>query len=84
MSELGTPRRRSREDSTCTVQTSGGKTMRPSSRLKMNSLRSALTTVLDGQNLPAIRAYGSGTTNLTTANQHTSRFNCQLPVVLRS
>ena len=29
--------------------------------------RSALTTVLDSQNLPAIRAYGSGTTNLTTA-----------------
>jgi hypothetical protein len=27
-------------------------------------------------------AIGSGTTNLTTANQHTSRFNFPLPVVL--
>jgi len=26
------------------------------------------TTVLDGQNLPTIRAYGSETTNLTIAN----------------
>ena len=53
--------------------------LRPSSRLKMNSLRSALTTVLNGQNVPAIRAYGSGTTNLTTANQHKSRSNYPFP-----
>ncbi len=45
----------------------------------MNSLRSALTTVLDGQNVPSIRAYGSGTTNLTTANQRTSRSNFPFP-----
>ena len=46
----------------------------------MNSLRSALTTVLNGQNVPAIRAYGSGKTNLTTTNQHASRSNSPLPV----
>lgn len=45
----------------------------------MNSLCSALTTVLDGQNVPAIRAYGSETTNLIMANQHTSCFNCHFP-----
>jgi len=49
--------------------------LRPWSRLKINSLRSALTTVLDGQIVPTVRACGSETTNLTTANQHASRFN---------
>ena len=53
--------------------------VRQSARLKINSLRSAFTTVLDGQNLPAFRANGSGTTNLTTVNQHTCRFNFPLP-----
>ena len=45
----------------------------------MNSLRSALTTATNGQNVPAIRAYGSGTTNLTTANQHKSQSNFPFP-----
>jgi hypothetical protein len=43
-----------------------------------------LTTVIDGQNVPTIRAYGSGTTNLTTANQQIFQFNFPLPVVLRT
>ena len=45
----------------------------------MNSLRSVLTTAKNGQNVPAIRAYGSGTTNLTTANQHKSQSNVPFP-----
>ena len=45
----------------------------------MNSLRSALTTATNGQNVPAIRAYGSGTTNLTTANQHKSQSHFPFP-----
>jgi hypothetical protein len=53
--------------------------LRPSSRLRMNSLRSALTMVLNGQNGPTIRAYGPGTTNLTTANRHKSRSNFPFP-----
>lgn len=32
-----------------------------------------------GQNVPTIGANRSGTTNLTTANQHTSHFNLPLP-----
>ena len=38
-----------------------------------------MTTVLDGQNVPAIRASGSETTNLSTANQHISRSNSPFP-----
>jgi hypothetical protein len=53
--------------------------LRPLSRLKLYSLRSALTTATNGQNVPAIRAYGSGTTNLTTANQHKSQSNFTFP-----
>ena len=49
------------------------------SRLKLYSLRLALTTATNGQNVPAIRAYGSGTTNLTTANQHKSQPNFTFP-----
>ena len=38
-----------------------------------------MTTVLDGQFVPAIRASGSETTNLSTANQHISRSNSPFP-----